>query len=129
MTSSDLHGAEEPTKWMLRPHQGVETGWIWIMAFAPKRKRTFHQRHSSRTRPGGNDPFSVERQPWKAWDVSIFTMTSSSFMDAFGGKLGINGTYGMLERPLGANALLLGVSFALERASASLEGDFTLIFT
>jgi hypothetical protein len=24
MTSLDLHGAEEPTRWMLRPHQGVE---------------------------------------------------------------------------------------------------------
>jgi hypothetical protein len=22
MTSSDLHGAEEPTRWMLRPYQG-----------------------------------------------------------------------------------------------------------
>jgi hypothetical protein len=31
--------------------------------------------------------------------------------------------------PWGANVLLLGVSFSLERASASLEGDFTLIFT
>jgi hypothetical protein len=61
MTSSDLHGAEDPTRWMLRPHQGVETGWRWIRAFAPKRKRTFHQRHSGRTRPRGNDPFSVER--------------------------------------------------------------------
>jgi len=129
MTSSDLHGAEEPTRWMPRPHQGVETGWRWIRAFAPERKRTFHQRHSDRTRLGGNDPSSVERQPWKAWDVSIFTMTSSSFMDAFGGKLGSSGTCGMLERPLGANVLLLGVSFSLERASASLEGDFTLIFT
>jgi hypothetical protein len=101
MTSSDLHGAEEPTRWMLRPHQGVETGWRWIRDFAPKRKRTFHQRHSGRTRPGGNDPFSVERQPWKAWDVSIFTMTSSSCMDVFGGRLGSSGTCGMLERPLG----------------------------
>jgi hypothetical protein len=61
MTSSDLHGAGEPTRWMLRPHQGVETGWRWIRDFAPKRKRTFHQRHSDRTRPGGNHPFSVER--------------------------------------------------------------------
>ena len=26
MINSDLHGAEEPIKWMLRPHQGVETG-------------------------------------------------------------------------------------------------------
>jgi hypothetical protein len=61
----------------------------------------FHQRHFDRTRPGGNDPFSVECQPWKAWDVSIFTMMSSNFMDAFGGRLGNSGTCGMLERPLG----------------------------
>jgi hypothetical protein len=53
-------------------------------------------------------------------------MKSSSFMDAFGGKVGSSGTCGMLERPLGANVLLLDVSFALERASASLEGAFTL---
>jgi hypothetical protein len=26
MISSDLHGAEEPTRWMLRPQQGAETG-------------------------------------------------------------------------------------------------------
>jgi hypothetical protein len=26
MISSDLHGAEEPTRWMLRPQQGIETG-------------------------------------------------------------------------------------------------------
>ena len=25
MISSDLHGAEEPTRWMLRPQQGAET--------------------------------------------------------------------------------------------------------
>jgi hypothetical protein len=60
MTSSDLHGAEEPTRWMLRPHQGVETRQSLIRGFAPKRKRTFHQRHSGWTRPRGNDPFSVE---------------------------------------------------------------------
>ena len=101
MTSSNLHGAEDPTRWMLRPHQGVETRLRWIRAFAPKRKRTFYQRHSDRTRLGGNDPFSVECHPWKAWDVSSFTMTSSSFMDDFGGRLGSSGMCGMLERPLG----------------------------
>jgi hypothetical protein len=53
-------------------------------------------------------------------------MMSSSFMDTFGGRLGSCGTCGMLERPLGANALLMDVSFSLEGASASLEGDFTL---
>jgi hypothetical protein len=26
MISSNLHGAEEPTRWMLRPRQGAETG-------------------------------------------------------------------------------------------------------
>jgi hypothetical protein len=61
MTSSNLHGAEKPTRWMLRPHQGAETGHSLIRGFGPERKRTFHQRHSSRTRPRGNDPFSVER--------------------------------------------------------------------
>jgi hypothetical protein len=61
MTSSDLHGAEEPTRRMLRPHQGAEIGQILIRGFAPERKRTFHQRHSGRARPRENDPFSVER--------------------------------------------------------------------
>jgi hypothetical protein len=59
MTSSDLHGAEDPTRWMLRPHQGVEIGEILIRGFSLERKRTFHQRHSDRTRPRGNNPFSV----------------------------------------------------------------------
>jgi hypothetical protein len=61
MTNSDLHGAKDPTRWMLRPHQGAETGQSLIRGFSPERKRTFHQRHSGRTRPRGNDPFSVER--------------------------------------------------------------------
>ena len=61
MTNSDLHGAEEPTRWMLRPHQGAETGQSLIRGFATERKRRFHQRHSGRTRPRGNNPFSVER--------------------------------------------------------------------
>jgi hypothetical protein len=45
MTSSDLHGVEEPTSWMLRPLQGTETVWRWIRAFALEKKRTFHQGH------------------------------------------------------------------------------------
>jgi hypothetical protein len=52
-------------------------------------------------------------------------MMSSSFMDIHGGRLGSSGTCGMLERPWGANVLLLDVSSALKGASASLEGDFT----
>jgi hypothetical protein len=66
MISSNLHGAEEPTRWMLRPHQGAETGQRMV--------KVLHLR--GRGRPirgtlagldlGGNDPFSVERLPWKA---------------------------------------------------------------
>jgi hypothetical protein len=129
MTSSNLHGAREPTRCMLRPHQGVETGWRWIRAFASKRKRTFHQRHSDRTRPGGNDPFSMELQPWKAWDVSIFTKTSSSFMDALEADWATMARVACWRGPGGVNVLLLGVSFSLEGASTSLEEAFTLIFT
>jgi hypothetical protein len=47
MISLNLHGVEEPTKCMLIPNQGEETGQRWIRGFAPK-KRTFHQRHPHR---------------------------------------------------------------------------------
>jgi hypothetical protein len=56
-------------------------------------------------------------------------MISSNFMDIFGGRLGSSGMCGMLERPLGANILLLDVSFSLEGASTSLEGDFTFFYS
>jgi hypothetical protein len=61
MTSSDLHGVEEPTRWMLRPHQGVETGWRWIRGFALRRRGRSIRGTPVETRPRGNDPFSVER--------------------------------------------------------------------
>jgi hypothetical protein len=38
MISSDLHGAEEPTRWMLRPHQGAETGQ-WLIKVLHRRRR------------------------------------------------------------------------------------------
>jgi hypothetical protein len=48
MIRSDLHGAEEPIRWMLRPHQGADIRQIWISDFAPEKMRMFHQRHPSR---------------------------------------------------------------------------------
>ena len=42
MISSDLHGAEEPIRWMLRPHQEAEIGQRWIRGFAPEKKRTLY---------------------------------------------------------------------------------------
>jgi hypothetical protein len=38
MISSDPHGAENPTRWMPRPHQGVETGW-WLIRVLHWRRR------------------------------------------------------------------------------------------
>ena len=61
MISSNLYGVEEPTRWMLRPHQGVETGQRLIIDFTPEKKRTFHQRHPDTAGPRGIDPFSVGR--------------------------------------------------------------------
>jgi hypothetical protein len=101
MISSDLHGAEEPNRWLLRPHQRGRDRTVFDRDFAPEKKRTFHQRHFGRARPRGNDLFSVERWPWKAQSTPILTMTSSSFMVILGGRLGSSGTCGMLERPLG----------------------------
>ena len=43
MISSDLHGAEEPTRWMLRPHQGEKIGQRMIIGFSPEKRRTFHR--------------------------------------------------------------------------------------
>jgi hypothetical protein len=48
MISSNLHGVEEPIRWMLRPHKGAETRQGWTRGFAPEKKRTFHQRHFGR---------------------------------------------------------------------------------
>jgi hypothetical protein len=61
MISLEFHGAKDPTRWMLRPHQGVETGQGLIRDFAPEKKRTFHQRHPDTAGPRGIDPFSVGR--------------------------------------------------------------------
>jgi hypothetical protein len=38
MISSDLRGAEEPTRWMLRPHQEAETG-RWLIRALHWRRR------------------------------------------------------------------------------------------
>jgi hypothetical protein len=38
MISSNLHGAEKPTRWMLRPHPGVETG-RWLIKVLHWRRR------------------------------------------------------------------------------------------
>jgi hypothetical protein len=66
MMSLNLHGAEDPIRWMLRPHHGAETRHIWIMGFASEKRRMFHQRHPNRALPRGVVPFLMEIWPWKA---------------------------------------------------------------
>jgi hypothetical protein len=61
MTSLDLHGAEEPTRWMLRPHQGAETEQSLIKGFAPERKR-----RSTRDTPAGPDLGGMTPFQWNA---------------------------------------------------------------
>jgi hypothetical protein len=38
MISSDLHGAEEPVRWMMRPHHEVETRQRWIGVLHRRRR-------------------------------------------------------------------------------------------
>jgi hypothetical protein len=105
MTSSDLHGAEEPTRWMLRPHQGAETGWRWIRALHQRRRGRSIRGTLAELDLGGLTHFSVERWPpdgpgrhQEAYDVimSIWQMDR------------VVGTCGSLESPRRANVLLFG---------------------
>jgi hypothetical protein len=41
MISSDLHGAEEPIRWLLRPRQRGRDRTVFDRGFAPEKKRTF----------------------------------------------------------------------------------------
>jgi hypothetical protein len=59
MISSDLHGVEDPTRWMFRSHQGAEIGQRLIRYFALEKKRAFYQRHPDTAGPGEIDPLSV----------------------------------------------------------------------
>jgi hypothetical protein len=77
MTSSDLHGAKEPTRRMMRCHQGTEIGWRWIKAFAMEKKSLFHQGHFGRAGPRGIDPLAVECWLQMTQDITIRLMKSS----------------------------------------------------
>jgi hypothetical protein len=52
-------------------------------------------------------------------------MTSSNFMDIFGGNWAVVARVACWRGPWGANVFLLDVSSALIGANASLEGYFT----
>jgi hypothetical protein len=56
MISSDLHGAEEPTRWMLRPHQGAETGQ-WLIRVLHRRRGRSIRGTLAEPGLGGMTPF------------------------------------------------------------------------
>ena len=76
MISSDLHGVEEPIRWLLRPRQRGRDRTMFDRGFAPEKKRTFHQRHFGRAPPRGIDPLPVKRLPWMAQDITYELMMS-----------------------------------------------------
>ena len=48
---------------------------------------------------GGIDRLSVERWPWKAWDVTLDDHDVIHLLDVLGGRLGSIGMCGMMEQP------------------------------
>jgi hypothetical protein len=99
MISSDLHGAEEPTRWMLRPHQGAVTGQRWSEAL--------HRRRGGRSTRGTLAELDLGGLCLLHWNVDpgrprtspMMIMTSSSLVDVLGGRFGSVGTCGRLEKP------------------------------
>jgi hypothetical protein len=63
MISSNLHGAEEPTRWMLRPHQRAEAGQWLIMVFHWRRRGRFIRDTLVEPDLGGMTPFQ--------WNVGL----------------------------------------------------------
>jgi hypothetical protein len=63
MINSDLHGTEEPTRWMLRPHQGAETGQWLIRVLHPRRRGCFIRGTLAEPGLGGMTPFQ--------WNVDL----------------------------------------------------------
>ena len=61
MISSDLHGDEEATRWMLRPPSGGRDRTKMVRGFASEKRRTFHQRYPDIAWPRGINPLSEGR--------------------------------------------------------------------
>jgi hypothetical protein len=69
ITSSDLHGAEEPTRWMLRPHQGAGARQSLIRVFHLKGRIRPTRDTSTRLNLGGMTPFQ--------WNASLGRLRTS----------------------------------------------------
>jgi hypothetical protein len=99
MISSNLHGAEKPTRWMLRPIKGQRQDKDGL--------GDLHRRRRGRSTRGTSAELDLGGLTLFQWNVGlgrprtspIMTMTSSSIMDVLGGRLGSIGKCGRLEKP------------------------------
>ena len=76
MISSDLHGAEEPIRWLLGPHQGQRQDSDWSILCTREEEGHFHPRHLGWAQPLGVDPLQVERVLYDAPGCHLGAMTS-----------------------------------------------------
>jgi hypothetical protein len=97
--SSDIHGAEEPIRWMLRPHHGAETRQRWIGVLHRRRKGCSTRGTQAELDLGGSALFQWNIDLGRPKMSPIIAMISSNSMDVLGGKLGCIGTCGRLEKP------------------------------
>ena len=66
MINSDLHGAEEPTRWMLRSIRGQRQDKDGSGALHRRRRGRSVKGTPTQLDLRGVEPFSVEHWPWKA---------------------------------------------------------------
>jgi hypothetical protein len=93
MISSDLHGVEEPIRWMLRQDK-------YGLGALHQRRRG----HSTRDTLVELELGALTLFQWnvglgRLGTSSLMTMMSSSLLDVLGGRLGSIGTCGMMEEP------------------------------
>jgi hypothetical protein len=110
MISSDLHGAEDPIRWMLRPHQGERQDRDGSGAL--------HRRRRGRSTRGTLAYLNLGVLALFQWNIGLrrprtspmMTMMSSNLMDVLGGRPGNIGTCGRLEKPKEGQHFALGCS-------------------
>jgi hypothetical protein len=99
MISSDPHGVEEPTRWMLRPHQRATIGQRWSEAL--------NRRRGGRSTKGTLAELDLRGLCLLHWNIDprmprmspMMIMMSSILVDVLGGRFGSVGTCGRLEKP------------------------------
>jgi hypothetical protein len=128
MISSNLHGAEEPTRWMLRPHQGAETGQRWPEALHQRRGGLSTRGTLAELDLGGLCLLHWNVDPRRPRTSPMMIMTSSSLVDAWEADLAVLARVAGWRSPRRANVLLQEAAFALKGANVTLRGHDVIFF-